>query len=122
VSKVYSQLIGNMLTDCASAVKYWYFVRVMGNSTSHLVQECALQTHPNLTIISEECGFVNETFPDIVSRIADLVEERAKEGKNYGCVIIPEGLLGHISSFKQLIKETNKLLSKCDAIEDILEI
>jgi 6-phosphofructokinase len=29
-SKVYSQLIGNMLTDSASAVKYWYFIRLMG--------------------------------------------------------------------------------------------
>lgn len=30
-SKYYSQLIGNMLTDSASAIKYWYFIRLMGN-------------------------------------------------------------------------------------------
>lgn len=43
-SKVYSQLIGNMLTDSASAVKYWYFIRLMGKEPSHLALECALKT------------------------------------------------------------------------------
>jgi len=53
-SRVYSQFIGNMLTDSASAVKYWYFMRVMGKDPSHLVLEASLQTHPNVVIISEE--------------------------------------------------------------------
>lgn len=46
-SKVFSQLIGNMLTDCASAVKYWYFMRTSGKYTPALAAECALQTNPN---------------------------------------------------------------------------
>ena len=66
VSKVYSQLIGNMLTDSASSTKHWYFVRLMGKDPSHLALECALQTHPNMTIISEECAFRGETLPDII--------------------------------------------------------
>lgn len=41
-SKVYSQLIGNMLTDSASAIKYWYFIRLMGRDPSHLVLEAAM--------------------------------------------------------------------------------
>jgi 6-phosphofructokinase len=52
-SKIYSQLIGNIMIDAASAVKYWYFIRLMGRDPSHLVLECALQTQPNITIISE---------------------------------------------------------------------
>jgi len=33
-----------MLTDSASAVKYWYFIRLMGKEPSHLALECALKT------------------------------------------------------------------------------
>ena len=36
-SKLYSQLIGNMMIDSASAIKYWYFMRLMGRDPSHLV-------------------------------------------------------------------------------------
>jgi len=54
-SKLYSQLIGNMLTDSASAVKYWYFIRLMGKEPSILAAECSLKTSPNYVLISEEC-------------------------------------------------------------------
>jgi len=112
-SKVYSQLIGNMLTDSASAIKYWYFIRIMGREPSHLALECALKTHPNMVIISEECSFRNETLPEIVNRIADVVNERADKGKNFGTVLIPEGLMAHISAYKQLIIELNELFKEC---------
>lgn len=102
-SKVYSQLIGNMLSDSASAIKYWYFIRLMGRDPSHLVLECAMQTHPNLVIISEESSQRGETLIDIVNRICDVVAERANQGKNYGCVLIPEGLLNHVAAYKNLI-------------------
>jgi len=61
-SKVYSQLIGNMLTDSASAVKYWYFIRLMGKDPSHLSLECALKTCPNMVIVSEESNNAKETL------------------------------------------------------------
>jgi len=98
-SKVYSQLIGNMLTDSASAVKYWYFIRLMGKEPSHLALECALKTCPNMVIVSEESNSQKESLQDIVNRICDTICERAAQNKNYGCVLIPEGLLKHLSSF-----------------------
>lgn len=60
-----------------------------------------------MTIISEECSYRGETFPDIIKRITDLIVERSNRGKAYGTVLIPEGLLGHISAFKNLINELN---------------
>jgi len=72
-AKVYSQLVGNMLTDSASAIKYWYFIRLMGKDPSHLALECALRTHPNMVIIAEECASRGETLSEIVDRISDLV-------------------------------------------------
>ncbi len=110
-SKVYSQLIGNMLTDSASAIKYWYFIRLMGRDPSHLALECAMQTHPNVVIISEECSQRGETLIDIVNRICDVVVERAKQNKNYGCVLIPEGLLNHVAAYKNLIEDLNKIFA-----------
>jgi len=98
-----------MLTDSASASKYWYFIRLMGKDPTHLAIECALRTHPNLTIISEESSYRGETLPDIVKRIADVVVQRADQGKNFGTVLIPEGLLAHISAYRHLITELNNL-------------
>lgn len=102
-SKLYSKLIGNMLTDSASAMKNWYFVRLMGKESSHLVLECALSTCPNIVIISEDCRSRKDTLKDIVNRISDVVCERSCVGKNYGLVLIPEGLLYHLPEFSQLI-------------------
>ena len=100
-----------MLTDSASAIKYWYFIRLMGRDPSHLALECALQTHPNMVIISEECSQRGETLMDIVNRICDLISERADKSKNYGCVLIPEGLLSHVAAYKNLIDDLNNLFS-----------
>jgi 6-phosphofructokinase len=98
-----------MLTDSASAIKYWYFIRLMGRDPSHLAVECALQTHPNIVIISEEAGMRGETIGNIVTRICDNIEDRANQNKNYGCVLIPEGLLNHVATYKHLISEINTL-------------
>jgi len=52
--KVYSELIGNIQRDANSAKKYWHFIRLMGRSASHITLECALQSQPNICLISEE--------------------------------------------------------------------
>ena len=52
--KTYSELIGNIERDCNSARKYWHFVKLMGRSASHIALECALQTQPNICLVSEE--------------------------------------------------------------------
>jgi 6-phosphofructokinase 1 len=111
-SKVYSQLIGNIMTDSASATKYWYLIRLMGRDPSHLVLECALETHPNYVIISEECGQRSQSLSDIVNDICNVITERAKQNKNFGTIIIPEGLLSHLPHFKTLIEELNEIFSK----------
>lgn len=95
-SKMYSQLIGNMLTDSASAVKYWYFMRLMGNMPSHLAIECSLKTSPNIVIVSEEANARHQTLQTIVESLCNTIQKRADLGENYGCIIIPEGLMMNI--------------------------
>ncbi len=111
-TKVYSEVIGNIQRDCNSAKKYWHFIKLMGRSASHIALECALQTQPNICIISEEVEAKNMTLQDVVNYIADIVAARAKYGNNFGTVLIPEGLIEFIPAIKKLIAELNNVLAK----------
>jgi diphosphate-dependent phosphofructokinase len=110
-TKVYSELIGNILRDCISAKKYYHFIKLMGRSASHIALEAALQTHPNMTLISEEVAAKKMTLNDVTNDICDMVSARSADGKNYGVVLIPEGLIEFIPEMKTLISELNKLLA-----------
>jgi pyrophosphate--fructose-6-phosphate 1-phosphotransferase len=110
--RVYSELIGNIQRDCNSARKYWHFIKLMGRSASHIALECALQTHPNICIISEEVEAKNETLDDIVNQIATVVSKRAADKNNFGTVLIPEGLIEFIPAMKRLIGELNDMLAR----------
>lgn len=111
-TKVYSEVIGNIQRDCNSAKKYWHFIKLMGRSASHIALECALQTQPNVCIISEEIEAKNLTLQDIVNQLADVVAARAAEGNNFGTVLVPEGLIEFIPAVGRLIAELNDLLAK----------
>lgn len=110
-TKVYSEVIGNIERDCNSAKKYWHFIKLMGRSASHIALECALQTQPNVCIISEEVEAKNLSLQDVVNSIADTVAQRAEYGNNFGIVLIPEGLIEFIPAMKALIAELNDLLA-----------
>lgn len=109
--KVYSEVIGNIQRDCNSAKKYWHFIKLMGRSASHIALECALQTQPNICLISEEVEAKQQTLDDIVNYIANAVAVRASEGNNFGTVLIPEGLIEFIPAMKKLIAELNDFLA-----------
>ena len=111
-TKVYSEVIGNIQRDCNSAKKYWHFIKLMGRSASHIALECALQTQPNICIISEEVEEKDMSLQDVVDYIADIVAKRAANGMNFGTVLIPEGLIEFIPAVKRLIAELNDLLAK----------
>ena len=112
--KVYSEVIGNIQRDCNSAQKYWHFIKLMGRSASHIALECALQTQPNVCIISEEVEQKGQSLDDIVTYIAGIVAKRAAKGDNYGTVLIPEGLIEFIPAMKKLIAELNDFLAHDD--------
>jgi pyrophosphate--fructose-6-phosphate 1-phosphotransferase len=112
--KVYSELIGNIQRDANSAKKYYHFIRLMGRSASHIALECALQSQPNVCIISEEVEANNLTLNDIVDQIVNVIVERAEKGLNFGTILIPEGLIEFIPAMKKLISELNDLLAHND--------
>lgn len=110
-TKTYSEVIGNIERDANSAQKYWHFIKLMGRSASHIALECALQCHPNITIISEEVEKNDTSLDEIVTYIAQAVADRAADGNNFGTVLIPEGLIEFIPAIKRLIAELNDLLA-----------
>jgi len=110
-TKTYSELVGNIQRDAISSRKYWHFVKIMGRSASHIALEVALMTHPTWAVVSEEVKAKKMTLVQVAEQIADMVENRSKNGYNFGVVIIPEGLLEFIPEMGVLISELNDLLA-----------
>ena len=119
--KVYSEVIGNIMRDANSAKKYWHFIKLMGRSASHIALECALQTQPNICIVSEEVEAKKMTLGAIVDDIANAVAARAAQGNNFGVILIPEGLIEFIPEMKVLIAELNDLLAHESNVAKALE-
>jgi pyrophosphate--fructose-6-phosphate 1-phosphotransferase len=110
--KVYAELIGNIERDALSARKYYHFVRLMGRAASHITLECALATCPNLALIGEEIAARRQSLRAIVTQIAELISKRAKQGKHWGVILIPEGIIEFIPEMAELTKELSTLLAK----------
>ena len=109
-TKTYAELIGNILRDANSAKKYWHFVKLMGRSATHVGLEVALQTQPNITLISEEVEEKKMSLKQIVDYMADIVAKRAADGRNFGIALIPEGLIEFIPELKTMIANLNDIM------------
>lgn len=107
-ASLYSELIGNLLLDTLSSKKYYHFVKLMGRAASHLTLECALRCQPNLALIAEEVNEKKKSLNEIIEDITDLILSRSKEGKNYGVILIPEGLIDFIPEFHLLNDEISQ--------------
>ena len=108
-TKTYAELIGNIQRDANSAKKYWHFIKIMGRSASHVAVESALQTQPNICLVSEEVEEKKMSLNQIVEDMCKIICKRAENGKNFGIVIVPEGLIEFIPEMKELISSLNDL-------------
>jgi pyrophosphate--fructose-6-phosphate 1-phosphotransferase len=131
--------IANLCTDCSSDVKYWHICKVMGRVASHLALEVALQTHANITLIGEDLAdyvdwrriekaekdaLVDYTAYGMTLRhlsrvICDAIVRRAAVGKNYGLLVIPEGLLEFINEIQVFIIKLNTIIADYNKNHDI---
>ena len=96
-TKLYSELVGNLMQDAQSVKKYWHFVKLMGRDTSHVTLEVALQTKPTITLITEEIIDRKQSLSDIIDYIVSIIKARYDRNLSYGVIVIPEGLIEHIS-------------------------
>ncbi|AFT83358.1 diphosphate--fructose-6-phosphate [Borreliella garinii NMJW1] len=111
-TKIYSEMIGNLCRDAMSTKKYWHFVKLMGRSASHVALECALKTHPNICIVSEEVLDKKKTLSEIVDEMVFVILKRSLNGDNFGIVIVPEGVIEFIPEVKSLMVELCNIFDK----------
>ncbi|SCW37077.1 pyrophosphate-dependent phosphofructokinase [Borreliella japonica] len=111
-TKIYSEMIGNLCRDAMSTKKYWHFVKLMGRSASHVALECALKTHPNICIVSEEVLAKKKTLSEIVDEMVFVILKRSLNGDNFGIVIVPEGVIEFIPEVKSLMLELCNIFDK----------
>ncbi len=135
----FSRNISNLTTDTSSDIKYWHVCKVMGRVASHLTLECAFQTHANLSLIGEEfADYVDQqridkakeknsidytaygmTLRHLSRLICDTIVKRAASGKNFGVIIIPEGILEFINEIQIFIIKLNKIIADYNRIHDL---
>jgi diphosphate-dependent phosphofructokinase len=118
---VYSEIIGNIARDILSTKKYYFFIRLMGRVASHITLECALRIHPNMALISEEISAKASSIQEVVAQIADLVEDRLQEGKQYGLVLVPEGVIEQFADISRTIEKINDLFALPSSVQTRLQ-
>ena len=114
-TKTYAELIGNIQRDANSAKKYWHFIKIMGRSASHVALEAALQTQPNITLISEEVEAKKMSLSSIIDYMSDIIVRRANAGKNFGIAVIPEGLIEFIPEMGSMIANLNDIMAELES-------
>lgn len=119
-TKTYAELIGNIERDANSAKKYWHFVKIMGRSASHVALEAALQTQPNITLISEEVQEKKMSLSSIIDYMTDIIVKRANAGKNFGIAVIPEGLIEFIPEMGSMISNLNDIMATLESDLDFV--
>ncbi len=137
-ARAFANSISNLCTDGSSDVKYWHVCKVMGRVASHLALEVALQTHATMTLIGEDiAGYVDEeklkkahaegrtdysaygmTLRHLSRVICDAIVKRAAAGKNYGVLVIPEGILEFINEIQIFIIKLNTIIADYNNTHD----
>ncbi len=137
-ARAFANAISNLCTDSSSDVKYWHICKVMGRVASHLALEVALQTHANMTLIGEDLSnYIDKeriekaekegavdyhaygmTLRHLSRVICDSIVRRAAVGKNYGVIVIPEGVLEFINEIQIFIIKLNTIIAEYNQTHD----
>ncbi|NVM22998.1 MAG: 6-phosphofructokinase [Desulfobacterales bacterium] len=137
-ARAFAQEISNLYTDSASDVKYWHICKVMGRVASHLALEVALQTHAHITLVGEDLtdyvdnkrlekakkdGKIDYTAYGMTLRhlsrvLCEGIVRRAAVGKNYGVIVIPEGVLEFINEIQVFITKLNTIIAEYNETHD----
>jgi len=115
-TKIYAEMVGNILQDTPSSRKYWHFIKLMGRAASHVALEVALQTRPAVALISEEVAEKKSSLREIVDEIASVVVARAQRKINHGVVVVPEGLIEFIPEMTGMIGALNDIMGRQEGL------
>jgi pyrophosphate--fructose-6-phosphate 1-phosphotransferase len=138
-ARAFANSISNLCTDSSSDIKYWHICKVMGRVASHLALEVALQTHANMTLIGEDLSDYTDkdrldkaqktgetdyhaygmTLRHLSRVICEGIVSRAAAGKNYGVIVIPEGVLEFINEIQVFILKLNTIIAEYNQTHDM---
>ena len=110
VARVFSSAIANLSTEARSSRHRWYFVRLLSHHVSHLALECALATHPNIVLVTEEIAARQQSLAAVTEMIVECILKRSAAGKDYGIVLIPDGVVAAIPEIHHLLRELDRIL------------
>ena len=137
-ARAFANSISNLCTDSSSDIKYWHICKVMGRVASHLALEVALQTHANMTLIGEDLSDYTDnerlqkaqkenktdyhaygmTLRHLSRVICEGIVRRAAAGKNYGVIVIPEGVLEFVNEIQVFIIKLNTIIADYNRTHD----
>ena len=137
-ARAFANSISNLCTDSSSDIKYWHICKVMGRVASHLALEVALQTHANMTLIGEDLSdYIDRdrlakaqkenktdyhaygmTLRHLSRVICEGIVSRAAAGKNYGVIVIPEGVLEFVNEIQVFIIKLNTIIARYNRTHD----
>ncbi|CAB1079647.1 Pyrophosphate-dependent fructose 6-phosphate-1-kinase (EC [Olavius algarvensis Delta 1 endosymbiont] len=137
-ARAFAGSVSNLCTDSSSDIKYWHICKVMGRVASHLALEVALQTHANMTLIGEDLAdYVDQerlrkaeqdqsidyhaygmTLRHLSRIICEGIVRRAAAGKNYGVIVIPEGVLEFVNEIQVFILKLNTIIADFNQTHD----
>ncbi len=138
-ARAFANSISNLCIDSSSDVKYWHICKVMGRVASHPALEVALQTHANITLIGEDLADYTDrnriekakikkaidynaygiTLRHLSRVICNGILRRAAAGKNYGVIVIPEGVLEFINEIQVFIIKLNTIIAEYNEMHDM---
>jgi len=84
----------------------------MSHHVSHLALEVALATHPNIVLVTEEVAARKQSLAALTEMIADCICRRSAAGKDYGVILIPDGVVAAIPEIRRLIRGLDKITAK----------
>ena len=137
-ARSFASAVSNLCTDSSSDIKYYHICKVMGRVASHLALEVALQTHANMTLIGEDLADYTDadrlkkakaakttdynafgiTLRHLSRVVCEAIVRRAAAGKNYGVIVIPEGVLEFINEIQVFIIKLNTIIAEYNRTHD----
>jgi 6-phosphofructokinase len=91
---VQANVVGSLATLAASSKRQWCFVQLAG-CDSQVVAAVSRRTNPNMILLPEEIN-ARMDISDIVDLLADLANERAARGFDYGVVLMTDTVLDSV--------------------------
>ncbi len=89
--EVGTEIVESLMVD-AKTTERWYLVVAMGRKAGHLALGIGTSASATMTVIPEELGEGSAPLSTLVNLLVGSILKRKAEGRQYGVVVLAEGL------------------------------